>query len=126
MKKKSLRIETSGPDSSLTHNPFSRINMTLPEGPNAIVNPELPEQPPQKPDELPFSVARTRKGGWHITVERRPSGKTVTVVHGVEGDAEALCTRLKKKCATGGTTIGTSVELQGNHKNTIELYLTTI
>jgi len=47
-------------------------------------------------------------------------GKGVTTVRGVPlaGDAlEALATRLKKRCGSGGTVDGGVIEIQGDHRD---------
>jgi translation initiation factor 1 len=47
-------------------------------------------------------------------------GKGVTVVTGVPlaGDAlESLATRLKKRCGSGGTVDGGTIEIQGDHRD---------
>lgn len=47
-------------------------------------------------------------------------GKGVTTVAGVPlaGDAlEALATKLKKRCGSGGTIDGTTIEIQGDHRD---------
>jgi translation initiation factor 1 len=49
-------------------------------------------------------------------------GKGVTVITGVPlaGDAlEALATRLKKRCGSGGTVTGGAIEIQGDHRDTL-------
>jgi translation initiation factor 1 len=47
-------------------------------------------------------------------------GKGVTIVTGVPlaGDAlEALATQLKKRCGSGGTVDGATIEIQGDHRD---------
>ncbi len=47
-------------------------------------------------------------------------GKGVTVVTGVPlagTDLEALATRLKKRCGSGGTVDGAVIEIQGDHRD---------
>lgn len=48
------------------------------------------------------------------------NGKGVTTVRGVPltGDAlEALAAKLKKRCGSGGTVDGTTIEIQGDHRD---------
>ncbi|MGI9245591.1 MAG: translation initiation factor Sui1 [Steroidobacteraceae bacterium] len=48
------------------------------------------------------------------------NGKGVTVIRGVplSGEAlEALATRLKKRCGSGGTVDGDAIEIQGDHRD---------
>jgi translation initiation factor 1 len=50
------------------------------------------------------------------------AGKGVTTVTGVAlsaADIDALATRLKKRCGSGGTVRGGVIEIQGDHRETI-------
>jgi translation initiation factor 1 len=50
------------------------------------------------------------------------AGKGVTTVTGLglsPADIEALATRLKKRCGSGGTVRGGVIEIQGDHRETI-------
>jgi translation initiation factor 1 len=56
-------------------------------------------------------------------------GKGVTVVTGVPlaGDAlEELATRLKKRCGSGGTVHEGTIEIQGDHRDTLVAELGTL
>lgn len=56
-------------------------------------------------------------------------GKGVTVISGVPlaGAAlEALATRLKKRCGSGGTVDGGVIEIQGDHRDTLVAELGTL
>ena len=47
-------------------------------------------------------------------------GKGVTVITGVPlagAELEALATRLKKRCGSGGTVDGAVIEIQGDHRD---------
>jgi translation initiation factor 1 len=49
-------------------------------------------------------------------------GKGVTVITGVPlagGELEALATRLKKRCGSGGTVHAGSIEIQGDHRDAL-------
>jgi len=52
-----------------------------------------------------------------LRTEKRPKGKVVTVVRGLDpaGDLEGLAATLKARCGTGGTVKDGQVELQGDH-----------
>ena len=53
-------------------------------------------------------------------------GKTVTVVTGLTGSAEALAqlaTQLKKLCGTGGTLRGDDLEIQGDFRDRLRVEL---
>ena len=61
-----------------------------------------------------------------LKVERRPKGKVVTAVSGLDpegNDLEALAAKLKAKCGTGGTVKDGSIELQGDHMTGVEVAL---
>ena len=54
-----------------------------------------------------------------ITVDKRRYGKMMTVVDGINPndlDIDMLITKLKKKCASGGTIKDGKIELQGDHR----------
>jgi translation initiation factor 1 len=54
-----------------------------------------------------------------IAVDKRRYGKMMTVVDGINShdlDIDALVTKLKKKCASGGTIKDGKIELQGDHR----------
>ena len=49
-------------------------------------------------------------------------GKGVTVIYGMPLTAEALdalATRLKKRCGSGGTVQGRTIEIQGDHRDVL-------
>jgi translation initiation factor 1 len=61
-----------------------------------------------------------------LKVEKRPKGKVVTTVGGLDptgNDLESLTARLKARCGTGGTCKEGTIELQGDHLATIEAAL---
>lgn len=72
-----------------------------------------------------YGIARTRKGGWPLRIERRSGGKTVTVLAGVSGDGGALLRELKTLCGAGGTAREDEVEVQGDHCARIARWLDT-
>jgi len=54
-----------------------------------------------------------------IAVDKRRYGKMMTIVDGINShdlDIDALITKLKKKCASGGTIKEGKIELQGDHR----------
>lgn len=60
-----------------------------------------------------------------ILVERRKRGKTVTVIRGVADDdaRSSLLTALKNVCGSGGTIRDADLEIQGDHRETLERLL---
>jgi translation initiation factor 1 len=74
---------------------------------------EVPRTPPE------LQTARLR-------VEKRPKGKVVTVVQGLDPagtDLASLAATLKGKCGTGGTVKDGQIELQGAHIDPAEVAL---
>lgn len=64
-----------------------------------------------------------------LRVEKRPKGKVVTVVSGLDpigNDLPGLAAQLKARCGTGGTVKDGQIELQGDHLSAVELALGTI
>jgi len=57
-----------------------------------------------------------------VTTTKRKFGKTYTIIEGIDDkdiDIKDLTKKLKGKFACGGTSKGTTIELQGNHKDKI-------
>ena len=121
MKKK--RIETNPePDVPLTDNPFEALSGEMPD--------DLPEGESRPESSAavhnpgrPWSVEKTRKGGWPVRFEKRAGNKAVTIIDRISGDAKALLTALKKHCGAGGTVREDSVELQGDHRQRVQAFL---
>lgn len=56
-------------------------------------------------------------------------GKTVTTVSGIPGsepELDALLKALKTLCGAGGTRLGTTLEIQGDHRDRIEAKLVAL
>lgn len=120
------RRDTVPPAEPLRSTPFADLAERLPGA--------LPQQrqvPPQdapaaeilRPQKHPYQVARTRKGAYDLTFERRAKGKGVTVLRRVTGDLQHLMNELKKRCGAGGAIREDAIELQGDHRKAIEFYL---
>ena len=59
-------------------------------------------------------------------LEKRPGGKVVTVIEGLDptaADLEGLLKQLKNKCAAGGTIADAAIEIQGDHRAVVEAIL---
>jgi translation initiation factor 1 len=68
----------------------------------------------------------TGGGGIRLRLDRRASGRVVTVVTGLPGGAAqvaALARELKSACGAGGTVKGGALELQGDHRDAVEAAL---
>ena len=64
-----------------------------------------------------------------LKLEKRPKGKVVTAVGGLDpegNDLEALAAKLKARCGTGGTVKDGAIELQGDHLAAAEKALQAI
>jgi len=58
-----------------------------------------------------------------ISVDKRRYGKMMTIVEGINPndlDIDALITKLKKRCASGGTIKDGKIELQGDHRSKVK------
>jgi translation initiation factor 1 len=65
----------------------------------------------------------------HLRIEKRKKGKSVTVISGlaaVANDFPSLVTNLKNLCGAGGTIVGDTVEIQGEHLAKIRDHLLKI
>lgn len=124
-------MDVSGDREPLTSNPFEKLRIS-----SSAVTPaasEVPEDgtkseppPPSVEEQGPsFTIKRTKKGGLPISLEKRAQGKTVTVVRNLSGNAGEFLAILKKRCGAGGVLRDGAVELQGDHRATIEAFLNT-
>jgi translation initiation factor 1 len=71
-------------------------------------------------------VPTGRGGGIRLRLDRRASGRVVTVVTGLPGgtaQVAALARELKAACGAGGTVKGGALELQGDHRDAVEVAL---
>jgi translation initiation factor 1 len=78
------------------------------------------EEPKAPPGE------RGNKGGIRLRLDRRASGRVVTLVSGLPGtaaDVAALARELRASCGTGGTVRDDTIELQGDHRDKVEAEL---
>lgn len=115
------RYDLSGDGKPLSDNPFDSLagmNEGLPQQPETETTPAAENSAGPR-----FRVEKTRKGGLPVFVERRAKGKVVTVVRNVSGDAEHLLKSLKKRCGAGGVLRDGDVEIQGDHRASIEAFL---
>lgn len=124
MREKQKRIDTSGPAAPLTSNPFAALGAV----PSDALAPEPAAVAPEPAAPVAaaspaFRIARTKKGDYPIFVERRAAGKTVTILRNLTGNTDALLSLLKKHCATGGKAFEDSVEIQGDHREKMKVFL---
>jgi translation initiation factor 1 len=72
--------------------------------------PAAPAKGPALPNDGVARVFR-EKGG--------RGGKTVTVVRGLDGDLAVVARDLKRHCGSGGSVKGTTIEIQGDHRDAV-------
>jgi len=113
---KRRKVYETGERDHLEHKPFAGLEP--PSQADVAPPPRDADRPTQS-----FTVSRTRKGGWPVRLEKRKGGKVVTVLEGIEGDATAALTALKRRCGAGGTLREDKLELQGDHQDTVTAYL---
>jgi len=97
----------------------------MPRGPDSrlVYSTGGPVEPSPAEKRTPAAAAGK---GIRIRLERRASGRVVTVVTGVPGrpgEVEALGRELRAGCGTGGTTRDDTIELQGDHRDKVEAAL---
>lgn len=119
-RKNKQRVDLAQGDDTLTDNPFASLGNLVPDAPDQ--KDAAPKAEIVKPD-TPFTVARTRKGGWPIHIEKRGGGKVVTIVDSISGDGKALLKALQKSLGTGGKLDGDSILIQGDHVAHVEAFL---
>ena len=69
-----------------------------------------------------YFVRRTKKGSFPLRVEKRSSGKKVTIVDNLVGNSKALLQDMKNKFGTGGIIKEDSLELQGDCLHKVSKY----
>ena len=124
MAAKKKRIDVSQDRDSLTDSPFGALGGLKEQLPDAPPPREAPRAEILDAPTVPYRVAKTRKGGWPVSFEKRAAGKLVTVIKNVSGDGNALLKALRKHCATGGVYKDDAIELQGDHRERVEVFLT--
>lgn len=77
---------------------------------------------PKQPKLEEHAPAAKPRAGVRIRLDRRASGRVVTVVEGLPGSLEqatALARELKSACGAGGTVKDGVLELQGDHRDKV-------
>ena len=77
------------------------------------------------PKALAAEMERKTKGA-RIRLEKRASGRVVTVIADVPGtpvEVEALAKLLKTRCGTGGSIKDLDIELQGDRRDAVQAVL---
>jgi len=123
MAQKKPKIDVSAARSPLTDSPFGNLSSLrgdLPIDPTPKPAPKAEILDDTKPT---FRVAKTKKGGWPVSFEKRAAGKLATLIQHVSGDGESLLKALRKHCATGGALKLGTIELQGDHRDKVAAWL---
>jgi len=118
------RADLSGDREPLGDSPFGVLGTLKSQLPETAPPAPAPQAEILDDRPAPYRVARTRKGGWPVSFEKRAAGKLVTVIKNVSGDGGALLKELRKLCATGGVLKDDVIELQGDHRPRVEAFLT--
>lgn len=121
MRPEKNRIDTSSGRVPLTDNPFAHLAAKVTDLP--APRPAEPATAKPTPRRADFEVEKTRKGGYNLAIEKRSSGKVVTVLRGISRGDDALLVRLKKLCGAGGAKREDGIEVQGDHRDRIERFL---
>ncbi len=86
-------------------------------------------EPPKPSDELPAAPQpdrATKLAKLLIQLEKKGrKGKGVTVIKGffhTTADLEAFARELKTRCGSGGTVKNDTIEIQGDHRETVAAY----
>ena len=77
----------------------------------------------ERPDEPGPEPPRRDAGRIRLHLDRRASGRVVTLVTGLPGprtELQALARELKAACGAGGTVRDGVLELQGDHRDAVE------
>ena len=77
------------------------------------------------PRAMAAELQRKTKGA-RIRLERRASGRVVTVIadaSGTPADIEELAKLLKARCGAGGSIKDLDIELQGDHRDAVQVVL---
>jgi translation initiation factor 1 len=80
---------------------------------------------PNPPRTLAAEMDRKTRGA-RIRLEKRASGRVVTVIAEVPGtptEIEALAKLLKTRCGTGGSITDLGIELQGDRRDAVQVVL---
>ncbi len=120
---KKKRMDVSGDRIPLMDSPFAALDAVKGDfpatpAPQTVPKAEIVAAPPAS-----YRVARTRKGGWPVSFEKRAAGKLVTIIRNVSGDGKLLLKALRKHCATGGVWREDAIELQGDHRDKVMSFL---
>ena len=115
-KEKKKRVDVTGQGESLPDDRFACLA--------SLLDSPLPEQKEPSSDDVghkenekrEFSVQKTRKGNFHVSLKKLPGNRVLTVIHNIVGDGSKLLKELKKTCGAGGKLRGDTIELQGDHR----------
>jgi translation initiation factor 1 len=97
------------------------------DGPVPSGGPSRSEKKRHEPARKSNEPSRTDGSRIRIRLDRRASDRVVTVVSGLPGstaEIAALAKALKSACGTGGTVKDGELELQGDHRDKVEVALT--
>lgn len=112
MKDKKRSLPPPPPSAS----PFAALAGLVPAAPTAETRPQAAPAPSNKP-----GASRGRVDVLRHTAHR--GGKTVTVIKGFvavdDAELQSLAKQLQKRCGAGGTVKADTIEIQGDHRETV-------
>ena len=94
--------------------------------PPACACPPLPPGPAEPPPPAPAAATaepKRRSETIKLRREKRGGGREVIILEGFPRggfDLEAFARELKRRCGTGGTVRGFTIEIQGDHRDALE------
>jgi len=89
-------------------------NIIYSTDPNWEKNDPIPNKQPSKSGSQTAYIERDRK---------KRAGKVVTVVSNLSGDLKSLQKELQRHCGSGGTLKNGKIEIQGDHREKVAVYL---
>ena len=100
--------------------------MSKPSSSNTRLAYSTEGQVPRKETKAAGGAPAARAGGIRLHLDRRASGRVVTLLTGLPASPSqlALMARdLRTACGTGGTVKDKTIELQGDHRERVEAFL---
>ncbi|HLY09590.1 MAG TPA: translation initiation factor [Planctomycetota bacterium] len=94
--------------------------------PPACDCPPLPPGPPDPPPESAAPETKLRSETIKMRREKRGGGREIIILEGFPKggfDLDALARDLKRRLGTGGAVKGFTIELQGDHRDALEIAL---
>lgn len=121
--KKKKRVDVSGQGQTLPDDRFACLATLLDDPLPEHQGVDGTSEDKKDCEKREFSVKKTRKGNFHVSLKKLPGNRVLTVIHNIEGDGSKLLKELKKTCGAGGKLRGDTIELQGDHREAVTALL---